>query len=206
MITTDRPPVLATHEELYRAKVGVHALVEVPPARFLVINGAGTPGGPGFQQALAALYGIAYTAKFSLKNAGGPVFKVPPLEGLFDAFADPAEPYGPELHDQLRWTLMIRMPEPVDAGLVSAARATLAGKRDLPALAEVRFEEFDEGLCAQVLHLGPYAEEPATVAALHDFIRGQGHSLRGRHHEIYFSVPGRTRPERMKTLIRQPVS
>lgn len=183
-----------THEELYRAQPGVPALVAVPPARFLMIEGAGTPGGERFQQSLAALYGIAYTVKFTLKKAGVADFKVPPLEGLYGEFVEP-----------VRWTLMIRMPEPVGAADVEAARAVVARKRPLPTLADVRFEEFDEGRCAQVLHVGPYSEEAATIATLQAFIREQGHELRGRHHEIYLSVPGRTRPERLKTVLRQPV-
>jgi hypothetical protein len=183
-----------THEELYRARAGSPTLVEVPPARFLRIDGAGAPGGERFKQALSALYSLAYTLKFSLKKAGRADFKVPPLEGLFGEFVEP-----------VKWTLMIRMPDAVGVGDVEAARLAAGRKRELPALAEVRFEEFDEGLCAQVLHLGPYSEEAATIDNLHRFVRDQGHRPRGRHHEIYLSVPGRTKPERMKTLLRQPV-
>jgi hypothetical protein len=187
-----RPP---GQQDLYRTKPNTPSLVEVPPARFLMIDGSGTPGGERFQQSLSALYGIAYTVKFSFKKAGKPEFKVSPLEGLFGEFVEP-----------LQWTLLIRMPDAVDASDVDAARAAVARKHDLPTLADVRYEVFDEGLCAQVLYVGPYAEESATIAALHQFIHDQGRELRGRHHEIYLSAPGRTKPERLKTVLRQPVA
>jgi hypothetical protein len=189
---TTRPP---THEELYRAKPNAPALVAVPPARYLMIDGSGKPGDESFQQSLGALYGIAYTLKFGFKKAGRPEFKVAPLEGLFGDFVEP-----------LQWTLMIRMPDAVAPSDVEDARQAVARKRDLPALAQVRLEKLDEGLCAQVLHLGPYSEEAATIAALSRLVQEQGRELRGRHDEIYLSIPGRTKPERLKTVLRQPVA
>jgi hypothetical protein len=94
----------------------------------------------------------------------------------------------------------------MDAEAVEAARPQAAKKRPQPALDRVRVEQFDEGFCAQVLHVGPYAAETATVAALQAFIREQGREPRGRHHEIYLSDPRRTAPERIRTVIRQPVT
>jgi hypothetical protein len=185
---------------------GRPALVDVPPARFLMIDGQGSPDGEEFQQAVAALYGIAYRSKFGLKKAGGPDIKVPPLEGLFDVLRDPTQAFDPAVRERLRWTLMLRLPEPIDDDLVEGAREDAARKNDMEALAKVRIEEFDEGTCAQVLHIGPYAEEPATIELLRGFIGELSRAARGRHHEIYLSIPGRTKPERMKTILRQPVS
>lgn len=196
---------ITTHEELYRAKAGRPAAVDVPPARFLMIDGSGSPDGEAFQQAVGALYAIAYTSKFALKKAGGPDVKVPPLEGLYEVLADPAQALEAATRERLRWTLMIRLPEPIDEDLVERARAEAAKKKGLPAIANVRVEEFDEGQAAQVLHLGPYSSEPATIETLREFIAEQGRVARGGHHEIYLSIPGRTRPERMKTILRQPV-
>lgn len=130
--------------------------------------------------------------------------KVPPLEGLYSADADAAD-FDTTARERLVWTLMLRLPEPLDAEVVEDARAQAAKKRPLP-LDRVRVEQFDEGLCARLLHVGPYATETATVAALHAFIREQGHAPRGRHHEIYLSDPRRIAPERIKTIIRQPVT
>jgi hypothetical protein len=200
------PTTIATHDDLYRGKAGEPTLVEVPPGRFLIIDGQGGPDGEEFQKAVATLYAIEYTAKFALKKAGGPDVKVPPLEGLFDVLADPAQAFDPAVRERLRWTLMLRVPEPIDEQLVEQARAEATRKKDLPAIANVHVEEFDEGTCAQVLHVGPYSEEPATIETLRKFIAEQGRVARGRHHEIYLSVPGRTKPERMKTILRAPVS
>jgi hypothetical protein len=198
---------ITTHDELYRGKAGRPALVDVPRARFLMIDGQGSPDGEEFQQAVAALYGIAYRSKFALRKGGGPDIKVPPLEGLFDVLRDPTQAFDPAVRGRLRWTLMLRLREPIEDEPVERAREDAAArKKDMEALAKVRIEEFDEGTCAQVLHIGPYSEEPATIELLRGFIGEQGRAARGRHHEIYLSVPGRTKPERMKTILRQPVS
>jgi hypothetical protein len=170
-----------------------------------MIDGSGSPDGEPFQQAVGALYSIAYTAKFALKKGGGPDVKVPPLEGLYDVFPDPAQALDPAMRERLRWTLMIRLPEPIDEAQVERARAEAARKKGLPSIGDVRIERFVEGMCAQILHVGPYAEETATIETLRAFIADEGRTARGRHHEIYLSVPGRTKPERMKTLLRQPV-
>jgi hypothetical protein len=195
-----------THEDLYRGTTGRPALVEVPAARFLMIDGQGSPDGEEFRQAIGALYAIAYTAKFALKKHGGPDVRVPPLEGLFDVLADPAGATTPAVRERLRWTLMLRVPDPIDDGTIERARAEAGRKKDLPALARVRVGTFEEGTCAQVLHVGPYSEEPATIGVLRAFIDERGRRPRARHHEIYLSVPGRTKPERMKTMLRQPIS
>lgn len=201
-----RATTITTHDDLYRGRAGGPALVEVPAARFLMIDGSGSPDGEGFQQAVGALYAIAYTAKFAHKKARGPDVKMPPLEGLFDVLPDPAAAFDAAVRERLRWTLMLRLREPIEEELIERARAEAVRKRDLASLARVRVEAFGEGTCAQVLHIGPYSEEPATIEALRAFIADRGRVARGRHHEIYLSVPGRTRPERMKTILRQPVS
>jgi hypothetical protein len=198
-------PAQLEHERLYRAKAGAPSLVRVPAARFLAVDGRGSPGGDAFRDAVGALYSIAYTAKFALKTAGAPNVKVPPLEGLFST-GDADAVFDTAARERLRWTLMLRLPEPIDDTAVESARVEAARKRDLPALHEVRVERFDEGLSAQVLHVGPYAAENATVALLLEFIRAQGLEPRGRHHEIYLGDPRRAAPERLKTIIRQPVT
>ena len=172
-------------------------LIEVPRRRFLAVDGKGAPERDEFQNAVGALYAIAYTAKFMLKRSGGDEFKVPPLEGL----------YAEEEHeDWFTWTLLLPIPDIVDDELITRAREAAAVKRDNPALGKVRTESLDEGLCAQVLHVGPYSAEPATIERLHSFIREQSRAPRGRHHEIYLGDPRRTKPERLKTLLRQPVA
>jgi hypothetical protein len=128
------------------------------------------------------------------------------LEGLFDVLQDPAQAFDPDMRTRLRWTLTLRLREQIGDELVERAREGAARKKDPTALAKVRIEVFDEGTCVQVLHVGPYSAEPATIELLRGFMGEQGRVARGRHHEIYLSVPGRTKPERMKTILRQPVS
>ena len=183
-----------THEDLYRGKPGEPALVDVPLARFLMIDGQGSPDGESFQESVAALYKLAYTSKFALKKAGGPDVKVPPLEGLFDVLEDPAQAFDPGVRVRLRWTLMLRVPEPIDDELIARARDKTSRKKGTAVLAKVRIEEFAEGTCVQVLHIGPYSDEPATIELLRAFIGEQGRQARGRHHELYLTVPGRTKP------------
>ncbi len=195
-----------SHEDAYRTRAGEPALVEVPPARFLVIDGSGSPGGDPFEEAVRALYAIAYASKFALRKAGGPDVKVPPLEGLYDALADPSEALDAAVRRTLRWRLTIRLPDAIDEALVETARAGAARKKQVRRISDVRVEAFDEGLAVQLLHVGPYSAEGATIERLRAFTADRALHPRGRHHEIYLSVPGRTKPDRMKTILREPVS
>lgn len=180
-------------------------LVTVPPMNFVMIDGQGDPNtAQEYKDALDALYSTAYTLKFALKKAGGPEFKVGPLEGLW--WAEDMDAFLEADRAAWQWTMMIPQPEFVTAEQVDAALAEAGRKKPLPALPRLRFEPFDEGLCAQVMHIGPYAAEGPTIAALHDFIAAQGYERRGKHHEIYLGDPRRSAPEKMKTVIRQPVA
>jgi hypothetical protein len=180
-------------------------LVSVPALKYLMVDGKGDPAtSEDFRDAIGALYGLAYTMKFMLK-ARGVTGAVPmPLEGLF--WADDMSAFMKARRGEWRWTLMLLQPSAVDAKLVKEARAKLEKKRKGAALPPVRLARFAEGTCAQVLHLGPYAEERPTIQKLHRFISEQGFELSGRHHEIYLGQPGRGDPAKMKTVIRQPLS
>jgi hypothetical protein len=196
------------HKSLYAPSAKHPAIVEVPEFAFLMVDGRGDPNtSEAYQQALEALYSVAYTLKFSLKKAAAQRdFKVAPLEGLW--WADEAAPSMAELQsdrDAWNWTMMIAVPDEVTAEEVAAAADAAARKRELPAAALLRLERLEEGLAAQIMFVGPYAEEAPTIELLHGFVAAQGHELRGRHHEIYLSDPGRTAPERLKTVIRHPV-
>lgn len=200
-----RTQLLRSHEELYRAKAGSPEIVDVPPATFLMMDGRGDPNtSVVYAQAIQTLYSAAYAVKFAIKRAGGPDDKVPPLEGLW--WGAEEQGFGPGTKDQWSWTMMIRIPDTAGPELVAATLEEVAGKKpDLPVRC-LRVERFDEGRCAQVLHVGPYAEEGPTVAALHAFLAAEGYRLRGRHHEIYLGDPRRAEPSRLRTLIRQPVA
>jgi hypothetical protein len=191
--------------DLYRA----HAeptLVEVPPMRFLMIDGHGDPNGSAtFEEAVRALYTVSYALKFRARGMDhGIEYAVMPLEGLW--WIPNARVWDFDDKSDWDWTLMIMQPEVVTEDLVREVLAeTAAKKKDLAALDRIRFEGFDEGTAAQALHVGPYSAERATLERLFAFVRTAGYVPTGKHHEIYLSDPGRTAPERMRTIVRHPV-
>ena len=130
-------------------------------------------------------------------------YAVMPLEGLW--WTDDMSKFSLEERDQWKWTLMIMQPECVAENLLDQAVRQVEKKENLPALPKMKFERFHEGLSAQIMHIGPYSSEGSTVQRLHHLIEEKGYRLRRRHHEIYLSDPRRSAPQKMKTLIRQPV-
>lgn len=202
-------------EALYKARKGKVDLVDVPPLGFVVVRGRGDPNGPEFADAVQALYTVSYGAHFLLKKETGEAPKVMPLEGLW--WMDDSEQQDIVMavalgeatmadtdRDAWHWQAMIMQPAPLDEALV--ARATeQARAKALPALDLLRFERWEEGRCAQILHVGPYAEEGPTLVRLHEGIAAAGYRPRGRHHEIYLGDPRRSAPERLRTLLRHPV-
>ena len=187
---------------LYSAKQ-TPAFVDVPKGKFLVIDGKGDPNGEEYQQALMALYGMAYTLKFHYKEKGSD-FKVMALEGLWWIKDGVFDMNNPAPKENWRWRSMIRVPDLVEQDSLDAVLPRLVEKRG-EKVRDVKLEEFDEGLSAQVLHIGPYSEETPTINRLHEWVSEQGYRLRDNHHEIYMSDPRRTKPEKLKTIIRHPV-
>lgn len=189
----------------YRAKAGEFRMLTVEPARYLAIDGAGDPNTEPFGTAIEALYPLAYALKFASKRAGRDVV-VPPLEGLW--WADDMEVFTTARDKSAwSWTLMLFLPEWIDDAAIEAARDTVRAKKQQPArLEDVRVETVDEGLCVQTLHIGTFDDEAPLLARLHDeFIPAEGLTMTGRHHEIYLSDPRRTAPEKLRTILRQPV-
>jgi hypothetical protein len=204
------PPfdLVTQHKPLYSPSAKHPAIVEVPDLAFLMVDGRGDPNtSEAYEAALQALYGAAYTLKFSLKKTDPERdFKVAPLEGLW--WTDGAAPTMEDLQrdrDGWHWTMMIAVPDAVTAEEVAAAAEAAARKREPAAAPLLRLERFEEGLVAQIMHVGPYSEEAPTIELLHGWVDAQGYELRGRHHEIYLGDPRRTAPERLKTVLRHPV-
>jgi hypothetical protein len=191
-------------KHLYAPSAKAVALVEVPPLHFLMIDGQGDPNtAPAYAAAVEALYALAYTLKFKVKRGpAGVDFAVMPLEGLW--YGAGIDWHAAEQRADWQWT-MIMQPDHVTAELFEQALAETRAKKPALMLDRVRFERYDEGLAAQIMHHGPYAIEGPTVARLHDFIEQQGHTLRGKHHEIYIGDPRKSAPEKLRTVIRQPV-
>ena len=181
-------------------------LVDVPEMGFIMVDGTGDPNSaPAYRHAIEALYAVAYTVKFDEKRRpGGLDFRVMPLEGLWWS-SDP-EAFSSSDKSRWSWTAMIMQPDAVDREAVEAAIRAAGAKRPLPALELLRFERYAEGAAAQVMYLGPYSDEGPTIAALHAFIADQAYVPAGKHHEIYLGDPRRTAPEKLRTVIRQPVA
>lgn len=191
---------------LYKQPKNKISLVDVPPLNFLVIDGIGDPNNnPDYSEALSALYSAAYKLKFAIKK--GPLavdYKVMPLEGLW--WAEDMTLFNLENRSTWLWRMMIMQPEYISEDLFTTIVASLKQKKELPKLDDVRFETYQEGLCMQIFHLGPYGEgERETTNKLHTHIESEGYQRVGKHHEIYFNSPLRTAPENLKTIIRQPV-
>ncbi len=189
---------------LYTASAKEAALVSAWPLNYLMFNGYGDPDtNPDFQAGIEALYTASYILKFMLKQAQGLDWVVPPLEGLWWLLlAD----FDPSRRDDWHWTLMLPQPEPVTRELLALALAAASKKKALPALERLFLEMYNEGQAAQILHVGPYSEAAATIERLHAFITAKGYHICGKHHEIYLSDPRRTAPEKLQTILRQPVS
>jgi hypothetical protein len=179
-------------------------ILDVPPGKFLTYTGRGAPESEAYQAALTALYGLSYTLKFKSK-AEGRDFTVMALEGLW-WWDDPAvfDLDDAPLRDEWNWKSMIRQPDFITHEMVDEVRPEVREKRG-PAVDAVALETFHEGLSAQIMHVGPYSEEGPTGRTLHAFIEESGYRMRGRHHEIYLSDPRRSKPENLKTILRQPV-
>lgn len=192
-------------KEFYRASAKKPSIVDVPEGKFVTITGRGAPGGSAYQAALNALYSVAYTIKFKCK-AEGRDFTVMTLEGLWwwddpsiTGLAD-APP-----REEWNWKSMVRIPDFVTEGIVEDAKKIVKAKKGIEEAEQIRLETFHEGLSAQIMHIGPYSEERPTGKRLHDFIEESGYLMRGLHHEIYMSDPRRVPPERLKTILRQPI-
>lgn len=180
------------------------ALVTAKSGKYLAISGQGTPGNELFQSQIGALYGLAYTIKMKRKYGDGRDFKVPPLEGIYWG-PDPDACIMEQPTTALKWKLLIRMPANASARELKAAAAEIAKKGKTGPFDAVRLETLNEGKCVQVLHIGPYNAEVETIARMQAFAESKRTRLSGPHHEIYLSDPRRVPPERIKTILRQPV-
>ncbi|TCS17400.1 GyrI-like domain-containing protein [Caulobacter sp. BK020] len=192
-----------SRKPLFTAPAGRFVTIDAPPVSYLMVDGHGDPNtAPAYRFAVESLYATAYTIKFACK-ADGRDFVVPPLEGLWSA-ADP-ESFSARRKDQWDWTMMIMLPDEVTEDVFQAARTRAREK--LGALPDgLRLERLEEGLCLQTLHVGAYDDEGPLLARLHgDVMPSGGYAFAGRHHEVYLSDPRKTAPEKLKTVIRQPV-
>lgn len=201
-----------TEKHLYLPKAP--AIVRIPEMVFFAVEGQGDPNtAPAYREALELLYGLSFTVKMSKMGGETPEgyfdYVVPPLEGLWWT-DDPAfDGRAPADKSQFRWISLIRQPDFVTEEVFCWAREKLRQKKPDLDVSKARFRRWEEGLCAHLLHVGPYDGEPASIDRLEAFIQAQGYrqDFTGsrRHHEIYLGDPRRTAPEKLRTVIRHPV-
>ena len=201
-----------TEKHLYLPKTP--AIVRVPEMVFFAVDGEGDPNtSPAYAQAMEILYGLSFTVKMSKMSGETPEgyvdYVVPPLEGLWWTDDPGFDGKPPADKGDFRWTSLIRQPDFVNEEVFAWALERLAKKKPGLPLEKARFLRWEEGLCAHLLHIGPYDAEPASIDKLTAFIEEQGcasdFSNVRRHHEIYLGDPRRTAPERLKTVVRHPV-
>ncbi|QCQ93304.1 GyrI-like domain-containing protein [Rhodococcus sp. SGAir0479] len=192
--------------ETYTAPRGRFVVVKVPAMQFLMIDGHGDPNtAQAYQDALKSLYPVAYALKFLSRNRLERDYTVMPLEALW--WADDMESFT-TVRDKSRWdwTVMNMIPDWITAEHFDEARESVARKGTAPVLEKLRLERLDEGQSVQTLHIGPYDDEAPVLDELHHrFIPDNALRMTGKHHEIYLSDPRRAAPDRLRTILRQPV-
>ncbi len=184
-----------TYKTLYSAKKNP-AVVTVPKMNYIKIDGQGDPNtSETFARAAEALYSVSYCLKFMVKKQGREIdYRVMPLEGLW--WTDDMDEFSTDRKNEWKWTIMILQPDFITTKMFNQAIEEVTKKKGLDALELLRFEEFDEGPCAQILHVGPFSEEKPTIDKLHKFIDDNKKKKGGLHHEIYLNDFTRTAPAR----------
>ncbi|WP_420642450.1 GyrI-like domain-containing protein [Candidatus Leptofilum sp.] len=195
-----------TLKHLYNPSKKEFTVVDVPAMQFLMVDGRGTPGvAQAYQDALEALYAVAYKIKFASKKGLDKDYTVPPLEGLWwaedmDSFTVARD------KSKWEWTMMIMQPEWITPEMFANACDIVQKQKAPAALSKLRLESYAEGLSVQIMHIGSYDDEGPTLHKLHhEFMPANGYDFNGKHHEIYLSDPRRIAPEKLKTVLRQPV-
>jgi len=191
-------------KQFYKPKI-VPEIITVPPMNFLMIDGKGAIGGPIFQEAIEALFSVSYKTKFLAKKSIEFDYTVMPLEGLW--WADNMDDFEKGNKDNWNWTLMIMQPEQIADEMISSSVTEVKKKKDNKSLAHLRFETYNEGMAAQIMHIGPFSEEHENIMKLHTLIKDHGGSFDGKihkHHEVYLSDFRKVDPEKMKVVLRQP--
>ena len=180
------------------------ALIKTTASEYLCIEGKGVPGEKDFDQAIGALYSMAFTIKMTRKAQGLGDYVVCKLEAVWWSDEDVCFSKLPK--EKWQWKMMIRTPGCVGRDdLEKACKAIIAkGKSD--AVKRVHLEELHEGRCVQALHVGPYDKVERTIKVMSEYMDDNGLSVSGKYHEIYLSDPRRVEPDRLKTIVRLPVN
>ena len=180
-------------------------IINIPTMKFLMIDGEGNPNtAKSYKDAVETLFSVSYKLKFLIKKSELEIdYKVMPLEGLW--YAKPDQGLNIDDKESWNWTAMIMQPEFIKSDMIELAVNEVKKKKSLESLSVLRFEEFQEELCAQILYIGPYSEEAPTIEKMHSYITENRYTFNGKHHEVYLNDPQRTSPEKLKTILRQPI-
>ena len=203
MSHTEKIDLFKLHKDQYIAPKQPK-LVEIHKAKYLVISGRGEPAGEEFAAKIGALYGVAYTTKMTRKFAGKQDYTICKLECQWWLDGE-RQDFSTTDPKQWNWKFLIRTPDFVRDNELDTAVETLLKKGKELEVRHVKFESFEEGLCVQMLHIGPYEKENETVVQMEAFAGQQDMEFHGRRHDIYLSDPRRVPPERLKTILRHPV-
>jgi hypothetical protein len=192
----------AALKPLYSPRAGEVELIRVPPMKYIMVDGAGEPGGKSFQDAMGVIYNLAYTMKFRSKKLQKKDYNVMAPEGLWwmKGKLDPSKP------KKWLWTLMVVVPDFITPKVFSDTVEEVRKKKNPPGLDRAHLETFDESLCVQTMHIGPYSAETETIARMEAFAKKSGYKLVGKHHEIYLGDPRRAAPSKLRTILRHPVA
>lgn len=193
-------------KHLYNPSPKEVVIIEAPKMNFLMIDGSGDPNtSQDYKDAVEALFSLSYSLKFIIKKTKAVDYAVMPLEGLW--WVDDMSKFSVKDKDAWKWTSMIMQPEQVTEDSITKAIEELKKKKKkkLPALSKIRFESFHEGTSVQIMYIGPFSDEGPTIQKIHEFIRKNEGTPEGKHHEIYLSDPRKVAPEKMKTILRQPM-
>ncbi len=199
------------YKEFYLPPKTPH-IIEIPTMNFLAVRGSGDPNEEDgeYKKSIGLLYAVAFTIKMSKLGShrleGYFDYVVPPLEGLW--WMEGSQTIDYSRKEDFQWISLIRLPEFVTREAFDWAVSQAETKKKIDCSA-VEFRSYTDGLCVQCMHIGPYDDEPETIRAMQEYARSQGYvpdnGENRRHHEIYLSDARRCRPEKLKTVIRQPV-
>jgi hypothetical protein len=204
MVASPKIDLRKAHKARFSAPAGDFERVDLPPAAYLMIDGQGPPGGEAYAKALATLYPAAYGLKFHSKLELGRDYVVPPLEGLW--WAQDRTAFTANRRDEWLWTMMILIPEWIGPDEFAVSLAQTARKKPDTDFTPLRRQVLEEGLCLQKLHIGSFADEAPVLHRLHhELMPREGLTFNGEHHEIYLNDPRRTAPDKLRTILRQPV-
>jgi len=195
-------------KDLYQPKT-TPSIIEVGDMIFIAVDGRGDPNTSAeYTAAIEALYGLSYAIKMGNKSIME--YVVPPLEGFWNV-ADDFKGGGASITDKSKfvWTMLIRQPDFVTDEIFKTAIASVTRKKPNLDISKARLLKLNEGLCVQVMHIGSYDNEPATIVAMEQYAAENEYVIdindTRRHHEIYLSDPRKAAPEKMKTVIRHPI-